>query len=251
MLGRRRKGPRELSEVHCRPAYAGSRHRPARRYCALDPRASERHRLLLEPTAAGRAERLRRKNAISPLNPHAARGSCPRVADIPGRRPDGMPRPAPGPGRAGQTDTGGGPLAAGSTTDIVPRVVFDHLSARLGQPSSSTTGPGAGATIGTAPGRPLGARRLHAAGPIVGATSLPPLSCIRGLTVRYLTRDFAGVISDRRFRPPWLVVAPARGFKTPSATSSPQQKRNPGRLQLLLRRASVRRDASQRGAVSS
>jgi tripartite-type tricarboxylate transporter receptor subunit TctC len=41
------------------------------------------------------------------------------------------------------------PYAAGSTTDIIPRVVFDHLSARLGQPIVVDNKAGAGGTIGT------------------------------------------------------------------------------------------------------
>jgi tripartite-type tricarboxylate transporter receptor subunit TctC len=42
------------------------------------------------------------------------------------------------------------PFGAGSATDVVPRVVFDHLSAQLGQPIVVENRPGAGGTLGTA-----------------------------------------------------------------------------------------------------
>ncbi len=41
-------------------------------------------------------------------------------------------------------------FGAGSATDVVPRVVFDHLSAELGQPIVVENRPGAGGTLGTA-----------------------------------------------------------------------------------------------------
>ena len=41
------------------------------------------------------------------------------------------------------------PFAAGSTTDIVPRVVFDQLSAQLGQSIVVENRVGAGGTIGS------------------------------------------------------------------------------------------------------
>jgi tripartite-type tricarboxylate transporter receptor subunit TctC len=42
------------------------------------------------------------------------------------------------------------PFGAGSATDVVPRVVFDRLSAELGQPIVIENRPGAGGTLGTA-----------------------------------------------------------------------------------------------------
>jgi tripartite-type tricarboxylate transporter receptor subunit TctC len=42
------------------------------------------------------------------------------------------------------------PVAAGSTTDIVPRAVFEQLSLQLGQPIVVENRSGAGGTIGTA-----------------------------------------------------------------------------------------------------
>ncbi len=41
------------------------------------------------------------------------------------------------------------PFGAGSATDVVPRVVFDRLSAELGQPIVVENRPGAGGTLGT------------------------------------------------------------------------------------------------------
>jgi tripartite-type tricarboxylate transporter receptor subunit TctC len=42
------------------------------------------------------------------------------------------------------------PFGAGSATDVVPRVVFDHLAAELGQSIVVENRPGAGGTVGTA-----------------------------------------------------------------------------------------------------
>jgi tripartite-type tricarboxylate transporter receptor subunit TctC len=42
------------------------------------------------------------------------------------------------------------PFGAGSATDVVPRVVFDHLAAELGQSIVVENRPGAGGTLGTA-----------------------------------------------------------------------------------------------------
>lgn len=41
------------------------------------------------------------------------------------------------------------PFGAGSATDVVPRLVFDHLAAELGQPIVVENRPGAGGTLGT------------------------------------------------------------------------------------------------------
>lgn len=42
------------------------------------------------------------------------------------------------------------PIGAGSAADIVPRIVFEHVSQRLGQPIVVENRPGAGGTIGAA-----------------------------------------------------------------------------------------------------
>ena len=41
------------------------------------------------------------------------------------------------------------PFGAGSATDVVPRIVFEQLSAQLGQPIIVENRAGAGGTIGT------------------------------------------------------------------------------------------------------
>src|SRR5689334_13944385 len=42
------------------------------------------------------------------------------------------------------------PVGAGSTTDIIPRLVFEQLSAQIGQPIVVENRTGAGGTIGSA-----------------------------------------------------------------------------------------------------
>ena len=42
------------------------------------------------------------------------------------------------------------PFGAGSATDVVPRIVFDQLSSRLGQPIVVENRVGAGSMLGTA-----------------------------------------------------------------------------------------------------
>ena len=42
------------------------------------------------------------------------------------------------------------PFGAGSATDVIPRIVFDELSAQLGQPIVVENRAGAGGTIGAA-----------------------------------------------------------------------------------------------------
>lgn len=100
------------------------------------------------------------------------------------------------------------PVGAGSTTDIVPRVVFEQLSSQLGQPIVVDNKAGAGTTIGAslvAKADPDGYTILvnssaHAISPSLYA-SLPydPV------------RDFAGVIPIG-VSPAVLVVSPSRGF---------------------------------------
>ena len=74
----------------------------------------------------------------------AAGGGRLRIADDTCRGEDRRPDVA------GQTDAGGRPLAAGSTTDIIPRVVFEQLSARLGQSIVVENRVGAGGAVGSA-----------------------------------------------------------------------------------------------------
>ena len=102
------------------------------------------------------------------------------------------------------------PFGAGSATDIVPRIVFDPLSAQLGQPIVVENRVGAGSTIGAAAvakAEPdghtvLATSSAHTITPAVYA-SLPydPAA------------DFAAVIPFGSL-PNVLVISPSKGFKT-------------------------------------
>jgi tripartite-type tricarboxylate transporter receptor subunit TctC len=102
------------------------------------------------------------------------------------------------------------PAGPGSTIDIVPRVVFEQLSAQLGQPIIAENRAGAGGTIGAnqvAKSAPDGYTLLvnssqHAISPSLYAS------------LAYDTaRDFAAVAS-LGVSASVLVVSPARGWKT-------------------------------------
>jgi tripartite-type tricarboxylate transporter receptor subunit TctC len=102
------------------------------------------------------------------------------------------------------------PVGAGSTIDVVSRIVFDRLSQQLGQPIISENRAGAGGTIGgaiVARAEPDGHTLLinssqHSASPAV----YPNLS--------YDTaRDFAAVASLGS-SPNVVVAVPAKGYKT-------------------------------------
>jgi tripartite-type tricarboxylate transporter receptor subunit TctC len=102
------------------------------------------------------------------------------------------------------------PLGAGSTTDIVPRVVFDQLSPQLGQTIVVENRTGAGGTIGAAfvaKADPDGYTVLVHSNAHTIAPSLYP-----NLTY-HPARDFAAVVALGT-SPNVLVVSPARGFKT-------------------------------------
>ena len=102
------------------------------------------------------------------------------------------------------------PVAAGSSTDIVPRVVFEQLSSQLGQPIVVENRTGAGGTIGTAfvaKSDPDGYTVLASGSAHTIAPSLyPKLSY-------HPARDFVAVAA-LGISPNVLVVSPARGFKT-------------------------------------
>jgi tripartite-type tricarboxylate transporter receptor subunit TctC len=102
------------------------------------------------------------------------------------------------------------PVGAGSTTDIVPRVVFEQLSPQLGQPIVVENRTGAGGTIGSAAvarAEPDGYTALvhsnaHAIAPALYANlSYHP------------ARDFAAVV-PLGISANVLVVSPTKGFKT-------------------------------------
>jgi tripartite-type tricarboxylate transporter receptor subunit TctC len=102
------------------------------------------------------------------------------------------------------------PFAAGSTTDIVPRVVFDQLSIQLGQTIIVENRPGAGGTIGSA---------VVAKADADGYTMLAHGSALTIAPALYPglafdpARDFAAAI-PLGISPGVLVVPPDRGWKT-------------------------------------
>jgi len=102
------------------------------------------------------------------------------------------------------------PFGAGSTTDIIPRVVFEQLSQQLGQSIVVENRGGAGGTIGTAlvaKADPDGYTILVHSG---AHTIAPSLYSNLGY---HPARDFAAVVPFG-IMPAVLVVPPARGWKT-------------------------------------
>src|SRR5882757_10530059 len=102
------------------------------------------------------------------------------------------------------------PIAAGSLADIVPRVVFEQLSIRLGQSIVVENRPGAGGTIGAnlvAKAAPYGYTLLvHSS----AHTIAPSLHANLGYDP---ARDFAAV-APLGVTPFVLVAPPARGYGT-------------------------------------
>ena len=102
------------------------------------------------------------------------------------------------------------PFAAGSSTDIVPRIVFEQLSQQLGQTIVVENRTGAGGTIGAAfvaKADPDGYTLLASGSAHTIAPALyPKLSY-------HPARDFAAVV-PLGISPNVLVVSPAKGFKT-------------------------------------
>ena len=102
------------------------------------------------------------------------------------------------------------PVGAGSTTDIIPRVVFEQLSPQLGQPIVVENRTGAGGTIGTsfvAKASPDGYTILaHGSAHTIAPALYSNLSYDPA-------RDFAAVVPFG-ISPSVLVVAPAKGFRT-------------------------------------
>ena len=102
------------------------------------------------------------------------------------------------------------PFAAGSSTDIIPRIVFEQLSQQLGQTIVVENRTGAGGTIGTAfvaKSEPDGYTILvSGAAHTIAPALYPKLTYHPG-------RDFAAVV-PLGISPNVLVVSPAKGFKT-------------------------------------
>ena len=105
------------------------------------------------------------------------------------------------------------PVGAGSTTDIIPRVVFEELGPMLGQPIVVENRAGAGGTIGTAfvaRADPDGYVFLaHGSAHAIA----PALHARLGY---HPTRDFAAVV-PLGISPSVLVVSPARGLASVGA----------------------------------
>jgi tripartite-type tricarboxylate transporter receptor subunit TctC len=102
------------------------------------------------------------------------------------------------------------PFAAGSSTDIVPRIVFEQLSQQLGQTIVVENRAGAGGTLGAAfvaKSEPDGHTILASGSAHTIAPALQPK-----LTY-HPGRDFAAVVPFG-ISPNVLVVAPAKGFRT-------------------------------------
>ena len=102
------------------------------------------------------------------------------------------------------------PFGAGSATDIIPRIVFEPLSAQLGQPIVVENRVGAGGTLGTgavAASEPDGHTLLahsnaHTVSPAVySKLAYDPAADFAGIT------PFGAV-------PNVLIIAPAKGIKT-------------------------------------
>src|SRR5688572_3350146 len=102
------------------------------------------------------------------------------------------------------------PIAAGSVTDVVPRVVFEQLATQLGQNIVVENRPGAGQTIGSslvAKAAPDGYTVLVNSS---AHTIAPSLYANLGY---HPARDFAAVI-PLGVSPFVLIVTPAKGFKS-------------------------------------
>ena len=102
------------------------------------------------------------------------------------------------------------PVAAGSSTDVIPRIVLEQLSKQLGQTIVVENRPGAGGTIGAsfvAKSAPDGYTILvHGAAHTISPSLYPNLSYHPG-------RDFSAVV-PLGVSPNVLVVSPTKGFKT-------------------------------------
>jgi tripartite-type tricarboxylate transporter receptor subunit TctC len=117
------------------------------------------------------------------------------------------------------------PFGSGSSTDVIPRIVMEELSRRLGQPIIVENRGGAGGTIGAmaiAKADPDGYQLLVTSSAHTIAPSVYP-----GLPYD-TTYDFAavGVIGHM---PNVLIVAPAKGIKTPKELAA-AAKAKPGVL---------------------
>jgi len=117
------------------------------------------------------------------------------------------------------------PFAAGSSTDIIPRLVFEQLSQQIGQPIVVENRVGAGGTIGAtavAKAEPDGLTILASG----SAHTIAPAMYAK-LTY-HPARDFTPVV-PLGISPNVLVVSPQKGFKTVAELVA-AGKANPGGL---------------------
>ena len=102
------------------------------------------------------------------------------------------------------------PVGAGSTTDIIPRLVFEQLSRQLGQPLVVENRAGAGGTVGTA----SVARATPDGYLLLAHGSAHTIAPALHAKLAYdPAGDFAAVV-PLGISPSVLVVSPARGFRT-------------------------------------
>ena len=102
------------------------------------------------------------------------------------------------------------PVAAGSSTDIIPRLVFEQLSVQLGGPIVVENRSGAGGTIGTA----FVAKSVPDGHTILATGSVHTISQSVYSKLTYEpAHDFAAVV-PLGISPNVLVVATGKGFKT-------------------------------------
>lgn len=117
------------------------------------------------------------------------------------------------------------PVAAGSSTDIIPRVVFEKLSPQLGQPIVAENRTGAGGSIGTAfvaKSEPDGYTILaHGSAHTIAPSLYPKLPYDP-------SRDFAAAV-PLGISPNVLVVSPKSAFKSVAELVS-AAKTKPGSL---------------------
>src|SRR5262245_12887530 len=102
------------------------------------------------------------------------------------------------------------PLSPGSAADIIPRIVFEHLSTQLGQPIVVENRPGASGTIG--------ARAVAAADPdgytLLAHSSAHVIAPSTVANLRYdPIKDFAAVAPLGNL-PNVLVIAPSANVRT-------------------------------------
>jgi tripartite-type tricarboxylate transporter receptor subunit TctC len=102
------------------------------------------------------------------------------------------------------------PFGAGSATDVVPRIVFDQLSARLGQPIVVENRVGAGSMLGTA-----AVAKADADGYTLLATSVAHTitPAVYANLPYNPVADFAAIIPFGSL-PNVLVISPSKGLRT-------------------------------------